>query len=138
MNEKLKRALISYGVSFVIGFLFVIVVLWLRDFSFNLELSRRYLILADAFTIPGVAIFGIGCLVLISYSGVFDGIAYALSHTVKMLIPGAERTDRTFYDYKTRMADKRKERSKFLFLPVVGLFFLAVAVVFTILFLNIE
>jgi len=134
MKDKLKRILISYGITIVAGLLITALVLWLRDYSNSLGQADKYHILSDAFTIPGVLIFGIGCISWVSFSGFFDSVTYIVRHTVEMLIPGAKKKDQTFYDYKTEKAEKRGERKKIAFLLITGIAFILVAVIFLLLF----
>lgn len=97
--------------------------------------ADRYRILCDAFTIPGVILLMVGLLVWISTTGMFDSLGFAFSWLGARLIPGlALRRNEKYYDYVTR---KRGNRAKgYRFLYIVGGVFLAVAIVFFILFYS--
>jgi len=81
-------------------------------------------ILSDGFFIPGVIFGGVGGLIGIAGSGFFD----ILSYGVLVLYEGIthpKKSTESFYDYKLRKAEGRKEYSPCLL--VVGLVCLALA-----------
>ncbi len=133
--EKLKSSLIKYGITVVVASLITVTILYTRDFGSALELSEKMRILADAFTVPGVILIMLGCLVFVSTSGFFDMISFGISRGVAMLIPFSHKSKETFYEYKTRKNEERFTGYSFLFF--VGLAFLAAAIVFTVLFFTV-
>ena len=125
---------IKYLVTAIAGGAFTVFVLWLRDFLGAPTLLEKYRILADAFTIPGVILVMLSLLVWASSEGAFDFLGYAASRVGDMLLPahGLSSKHETYYQYVER---KRGKRAKgFWFLLFVGLAFVAVAVVFVILY----
>ena len=124
----------KYLITAVAAGVFTVFILWLRDFSAAPTLLEKYRILADAFTIPGVILVMLSLLVWASSEGAFDFLGYAASRIGDMLLPGhgAVSKHETYYDYVER---KRGKRAKgFWFLALVGVAFIAVAVVFVILY----
>lgn len=130
----MKTAVSKYLTTFIIGIVLVILVIALSDFSSAEDIHEKMRILSDGCTLAGVMIFLSGALVWISGQGVFYGIGYTMKHLFVSLVPGmgAMREER-YYDYVTRRQENRKNGS-FAHLLTVGGFFLAAAVVFTVLF----
>lgn len=123
-----KKYLITSGIALFMTF----GMLFAHNVATVESKAQVFRILADSFTIPGVLLLALGALVWVSSTGAMDGISYALGRAGRMLIPGSKKPHETFYDYKTRKAEKRVSGYGFIF--HVGLVFFAVAVVFTVLF----
>ena len=88
--------------------------------------------LCDAFTVPGALMFCFGLLVLATNGGTFDMLAFGVRKLFELFRKDLTKVKyRTFYDY--RQAQKEKKRSFWSFI-IVGLVFLAVSVVFFILY----
>ena len=107
-----------------------------RGLAYASAAADRYLILADAFTVPGVIIFLLGVLVILAKEGAFDGVFYAAGYAVSMLIPGIGRELESYGSYLER---KRKKGSLggFCIFFVIGGIFMAAASVFIILFYRV-
>jgi hypothetical protein len=108
--------------------------MWLRGFDSAPSLQEQYRILADSFSIPGLLLVLFTALIWVSSEGAFDGLGYAFSRVGSMFIPFHKKSleHKTYYDYKMEKKDKRAHGYSFLFF--VGLFYLAVSIVFIILF----
>jgi hypothetical protein len=133
LNEK-KKLLMKYGICILAGGLVTGVYVWSRDF-FSQDQITRYLILCDGFTIPGFLMLCFGSLLLASNAGALDGISYGLSHMFRMLIPGANAKsggEETYYDYVQKKKAKRIRGYGFMFFT--GLGFMAIAMIFLVLF----
>ena len=135
MRSPLSKALIKYGISFGISFLLVYVFIAARVDLHNLSGTAAvdwYLILCDAFTIPGLIFLMLGCLMSLSSGGALDGVSYVLQNAFKMLIPGGALKMERYYEYKER---KRANRAKgYGFLYITGLVCMALALIFMFLF----
>ena len=130
-KKMLIKSLIVTGIG-VVAFL---VVMWLRDFFAQESLAEKYRILADAACIPGAVLVSAAGIVWVSMDGLFDMLGYAMSRVGGTLIPGAKMNSDTFYDYKVKKVEKRADKDKttlFTFL-FVGIGFLLISVVFTVL-----
>ena len=136
MSDKVKSALLRYGITTAIGALLTLLVLDLHGYVNAATQLERYRILCDAFTIPGLLILMLGCMVWIAGTGALDGISYALKHLATMLLPFAHGKDERYYDYVSRKQEKRGKGSC-VFLLLTGSGFLAVAGVFMVLFYSI-
>lgn len=136
MSSKLKSILLKYGITALIGALMVFIVMRNYGYADAATQVDKVLILSNAFTIPGVILIMVGFLVMASNEGAFNGISYAMSYAVRMLIPGGGAAKQEKYgDYVMRKREKGKAKVGFIFL--VGLVYLLVAIVFTVLFYQI-
>ena len=133
--QNLKNNLIKYGITVIAASLVTIITLYNQGFNTSLEITEKMRLLADAFTIPGVVLVMLGCLVFVSTSGFFDMISFGIARGVSMLIPFSHKSKETFYEYKTRKNEERFTGYSFLF--YVGAVFVAVAIVFTVLFFTV-
>lgn len=116
----------------VIGGIITAVYVSGQDFS-SQELSEKYRILCDGFTIPGFFLLSFGALVFASNEGALDGIGFIVGKAVRALIPVGRLRDReSFYDYIQR---KRANRvTGYSFMLWTGAVFMAVALVFLALY----
>ena len=130
-NNTLKK----YLITSIIGLTVTISLL----FSFGIaggelnaqETMRAY---ADAFSATGILLVAAGALVFASGEGMFDGISYAGIFAVRALIPGMRHNGpmEKYGDYKLAKSEKRIKGYSFLF--YVGLAFLLVGTIFTVLY----
>lgn len=129
-----KSPIVRYLIAIAVCSVAAGLILWTHGFDTAETLTERYKILSDAFTIPGVLSIMICALLWSSTLGAFDGIGYTVGQIGTMLLPmyGTKSKHRTYYDYKESKKDKRIKGYSFLLF--VGLGFLAVGIVFTILF----
>ena len=134
MNRRMS-ILLRYGITMVIGALLVWLVLDRYHFADMTSNVDRFRLLADAFTIPGVVFTMIGLLVQIARFGAFEGLGYMGSWLRKRLIPLGSTKQEPYLDYVLRKRQEKKASGFFLIL--CGLVFLAVAVVFMVLFYQI-
>ncbi len=138
MRTPLSKALIKYGISLGISLLLAFVFVYTRvDFKNPSATSAVdwYLILCDAFTIPGLLFLMLGCMMTLSSQGALDGVTYVLKNAIRMLIPGAALKAERYYEY---VEHKRANRAKgFGFLYITGLVCMAFSLVFMILFYSI-
>lgn len=141
MTPSWKTNLMKYGISTGFALVMVWLYLWLRldslaDFA-ALDRVEQYLLICDAFTIPGMLLLMFGCLLWLSNQGALDGVAYVTSYAIKMLIPGRMRKEQErFYDYVERKRGNRVKGYGFLF--IVGAVFMAVALIFMALYNSVS
>ena len=138
MSSTLKTNLLKYGITSVVGIGMVWLYFLFRVESFAelaaLEPVALYQLVCDAFTIPGMIIPLMGCMVWLSNEGALDGVSYAVSFAVRMLIPGMGGHER-YGDYLERKRANRVKGYGFLF--IVGGVFLAVALIFLALYQSV-
>ena len=136
MISPLKKNLIKYGVSISLSLLLAFFYVYVRvDFADPgaTALVEWYRIICDAFTIPGLILLMLGCLMSLSNTGAMDGLGYVVSIAVKMLIPFGNKKDERYYDYYQRKQQQGKVTG-YGFIFITGLVFMAVAMVFFVLF----
>ena len=131
-SSVLRKKLIGYGISAVLGTALLFLVLYLGNY-WNLESEQEKLrVLTDAFTIPGI-LLALGCaLIFISNQGGFNGVLYGLRRTKEVLLPFLPHEYLRYRDYVDRRKEKRVKGYGFVL--HVGLAFLAVGIVLLILF----
>ena len=134
MSKNLRNNLLKYGIAALVGGAMTYFTLWSYEYTAVVDTAEKLRLLGDAFTIPGVILIMVGFLVMVANGGFFNGISYAFSYAVRMLIPGANKDVGKYSDYVERRSKTPKMSFSFLF--VVGGVFLAVAVVFVVLFYN--
>lgn len=138
MRSLLAKNLMKYGISVTIGLILAYIYVATRIDLSNLAAVAKvdmYLILCDAFSIPGLLLLLAGLMMTLSNQGALDGVGYVAVNAIKMLIPGgAVKAER----YKEYLERKRANRIKgYGFLFVTAIAFLAVAAVFMALFYSI-
>jgi len=137
VRTPLSKALIKYGISMGISLVLAFAFVYMRvDFT-NPSATEQvdlYLILCDAFTIPGLLFLMLGCMMTLSSQGALDGVTYVLKNAVRMLIPGMALKMERYYEY---VEYKRANRAKgYGFLYVTGLVCMGFALIFMILFYS--
>lgn len=131
MSEKGKSNLLKYGITIAVCIIMSLFYIILRDFP-QQELAENYRILCDSFTVPGVLALLSGALIAVTNEGALDGITYACGTAFKALLPGGRLKTEKYYDYVQRKKEKRIKGYGFLF--VVGGVWMALALLFMILF----
>ncbi len=130
--EFFKKNILPYLIPFVIGLIVFIGIISARNIFTEESTKEIYRILSDGLAIPGVVITGIGLLVFLSNEGAFDIIGYGLILFIgKFKKNVSDRKYETFYDYKLA---KHANKNSFAHILLVGLFFLALGILFTILY----
>ena len=132
--SKRKTNLIKYGSSAAFVALLAWIYVSVREFG-PAPLVEKYLILCDAFTVPGMLLICFGGLMWASTTGVLDGISYAARYAVFSLIPGKRlERDEKYGDYIERKSQNRVKGYGFLFFS--GLATMVIAVVFMMLYYS--
>lgn len=131
MSEERKAKLLKYGICIAACTALSLFYIFVRDFP-QQELAQKYRILCDAFTVPGLLALLVGGLLAVVNEGALDGIGYACGTAFKALLPGGRLRTEKYYDYVQRKRAKRIKGYGFLF--VVGGIWMAVALVFMVLF----
>ena len=132
----MKKNLIKYGTSFLLGGGLFCLYLFTREFP-TAEASENFRMLSDAATIPGLLFTMFGALIWAASLGSMDGLAYGLGYALHALIPGARNVkEETYADYVAKRREKYANSRGYGFLLVTGLIFLAIAGIFIALFYN--
>ena len=132
MSKTWKTRLIKYGSCALFVGLMAYLYFSMWDFH-TASLVDKYRMLCDAMTVPGVLLLMMGALVWLSNEGAFLGIGWALSWTVRSLIPGGRGLrDETYAEYVERKTANRVRGYGFLFIS--GGITMAAALVFLALY----
>ncbi len=135
-NNKLKQILIRYAVCVAIATAIVFGVLAINNVFSQTELSQIYKILCDAFFVSGILFILFGALFFLSDEGAFDGIGWALKSALRAIFPfvGTKEAE-TYKSYRDRKHSKGKTKG-YSCIFFTGLVYLAISIVFMILFNN--
>ena len=130
--KTIWKTLITAGVASVIAFLVMVA----RNI-FNVTAIHEIMkALCDGFFVSGILFVCFGLLVVASNGGTFDMIKYGVSSLFALFMKDlTKRKYRTFYDYRKAMQENQRS---FGYLVVVGVVFVAISVVFLLLYLNFE
>lgn len=135
---------ITLGVSLVICFLLS----WLMgvftpwevlkvntSWHFNNELTKVFFLLTNCTFIVGILASCFGLLIMAANGGAFEMLNYGLKRFFSLFQKDPTKVKfKTFYDYHTYNTDKPK--TPFLYLVVVGLFFIALSCLFLFVYTS--
>ncbi len=124
---------ICYSATSVVILLIALWIVLARNFFEQETLSQKYVILCDAFTVPGIIAFGFGILIKISGTGFFTAMKYIGLSVLGAFIPGLKLRQKRYKDFK-EAEDKKRKVLKTDFLLICGTFAMVIAVVFLILY----
>ena len=128
----MKKKLLQYGISGAVG---ALIAYWIMSskglFIGNNSTAEIFMILSDAFFVPGILITLFGVLLWISTTGLFDSLGFAFRAAAHALLPFIRYERITFYDYKMQKAEKRG--SVPYFVMIVGGCYVVLAVIATII-----
>ena len=134
MSDSGKRIL-KYAAAFAVGIGAAIALCAYRGWADAVSACERYMILTDAFSLPGVLFLGIGGMIWLSGEGALDGVSWLLKNAVKMLIPGPKKVREKYGDYVQRKRSGPKP-SGYAFILITGAVLAAIACLFLILYLK--
>ncbi len=132
-NAKSSRPWVKYLVTAGIGAFAIFLVLLSRGiFSAELTEADRIKHLSDSFFLVGLLIACFGGLLFVSGEGAFDGLGFAF-RSLSWLFTFKKKHE-SYAEYKERKHGGK--RKSFLFLIVVGLFYVAIGGIFNVMFLS--
>lgn len=92
-------------------------------------------ILSDAFFVPGVLLAGVGLIIFASNGGAFDMLGFAVLLFFNLFRKDVnKRKYKDFYEYRQAKKDKKRSMA---FMLIIGLIFIAIAVIFIIVYANV-
>lgn len=123
----MKKA--RFAVSLVIGLGLAFAVMWGRGLFSADTADEIVMAVSDGFSVAGLIFLGIGSLIWVSTTGLFDIFAFALKKGAHALIPGmvSDPTE-DYYEYKMEKKEKRKGFTQLSSL-IVGIVFVAIGLV---------
>ncbi len=134
-NEKnIKGSILKYSITTVIGALICVGVMSVRGlFSEGQSQLEKLLAITDGFSVAGMALSLIGLTAWVSGHGVFDPIGFSFKLLINVVL--GKKTE-SYYEYKQTKAAKENPRIGFIL--IVGLVFLAVGVILTIKYMQLD
>lgn len=124
----------KYIITSSIGLVVAILIVLSKDIFSQSEATKVYHILCDAFFVPGVCISCFGLLVFASNEGTFDMIVYGTKKFFSLFKKDLTKEKyKTFYEYKDA---QRETKISFAYLLFVGLAFIAISMIFLMLYYN--
>ena len=131
MKEFFKKAL-PYIISGAVGIIIFIIIICTKAI-WNAEGAKDVMrILSDAFFVPGVLLGGAGLLIFASNGGAFDMLAYAVIRFFDLFKRDVRNKKyKDFYEYREAKKEKKRHMG---FMLIVGLVFIALAVIFLIIY----
>ncbi len=134
MSNDKKTVWIKYAVCFGVAVGIMFIVFTIRGFFGN-DAKANMLVLSDATFTAGALMTMFAGMLFISGEGGFLGIGYVLNRVVRSFIPMGRKNTETYAQYRERKTGKIKKPGDKCLL-FTGLFFLLLAVIFTIIWYN--
>ena len=131
MKQETKVTLTKYAVCFGIEALIAFLVIWSKGF-FTDRAAVNIQILSDAFFVSGILMTLFAGMLYVSGEGALIGIGFVLRNAVLTFIPMGRAKHEKYADYRERKLGKAKKQDNSCIL-VTGLFFLAIGIIFTII-----
>ncbi|MBO5779411.1 MAG: DUF3899 domain-containing protein [Clostridia bacterium] len=132
MNEKSK--LWSYGVYTAVAMIVALTAAGVWNLFEQTETLQIIRILSDSFFLPGALFVGVALIGWIGSKGTFDIFGYSMRSLFSMFKRESYyQRQETFFDYRTAKDETRKPFN--LPMMVVGLVFLLIGVVLSIVFM---
>lgn len=137
-NNSNKKTIVRYAASIVIALAIVALMLYAQGLVKGTSLEDVYLLLANAFTVPGLIYVLLAALFWVAGEGTFDMLSYGASKAAHLFIPFLYKgKTEAFYDYKVRKAEERAQKPGFSHILFVGLALLVLAGIFIALFYSV-
>ncbi len=131
MEQENKKLLIKYGVCVGVASLITLVVFWVKGF-FTDNLAVNLQILSDGFTVSGFLLVAFAGLLYISGEGALIGVSFVLRNIMLAFIPLGRLKHEVYAKYRERKMKELKKSGDHCVL-LVGLLFLLVGIVFTVI-----
>ena len=131
MKQENKALLIKYLVSFAVAAVLTVAVFAIQGF-FTDDAGVNMQILADGFCVSGGLMSMYAGMLFVSRQGALLGLTFALRYTVLTFIPGGRPTQELYKDYRERKMAEMKKSTE-LHILLTGLLFLAVGIIFTVI-----
>ncbi len=131
MKNESKTLLTKYAICFGVAALMTLGVFALKGF-FTHSAAVNIQILSDGFSTSGILLTLFAGLLFASGEGAFVGIGFVLRNIVQAFVPMGRKHHEFYAQYRERKLAKLKKQGDHCVL-VVGLTFLAVGILFTII-----
>ena len=131
----MKKNILRYSIASAVGLALAFVILCFKNIFSQTDAVKVFQILCDAFFVTGICFACIGVIMLAGNGGAFDMLGYAFVMLFDALRKDiSKRKYKDFYEY--RQSKKEKKRNV-LYMFVVGGAFIAISVIFLILYYQV-
>ncbi len=131
MKQETRVTLTKYAICFGIEVLIAYLVIWSKGF-FTQSTAVNIQILSDAFFVSGILMTLFAGMLYVSGEGALIGIGFVLRNVVLAFVPMGRAKHELYADYRERKLGEAKRRNDRCIL-VTGLFFLAIGIIFTVI-----
>ena len=128
----MKKTILEYSISTGICALLAFLIMVIGGIFVYEEQFRIYALICDGCFISGIIFVCLGLLFFVYNNGFFDILAYGFMRFFAMFKKNPREVKyETFYDYRVAKAERPK--ADFMYLIIVGVVFIAVSIIFLIL-----
>ena len=131
MKKENKALLKKYIICFCVASVLSFIVIWIKGF-FTDSIAVNIQILSDAFFVSGILLTMFAGMLYISGEGALLGIGFVLRNVVLTFIPMGRAKQELYSEYRERKLKKAKKEKDNCIL-VVGLLFLFIGIIFTVI-----
>ena len=131
MKQETKETLTKYAICVGIEALIAFLVIWSKGFFVH-STAVNIQILSDAFFVSGILMTLFAGMMYVSSEGALIGIGFVLRNVVLTFIPMGRARHEKYADYRSRKMNEIKRQNDSCIL-VTGLVFLAIGIVFTVI-----
>ncbi len=118
----------KYLLQSIIGMIIALSIMYYRGLQTAYDTTEKLLVISDGFALVSFLYIGIGSLIWISMTGIFDIFGYAIRRGAHALMPGRMYDTGGFYEYKVMKSEHRKQKAEKSTL-IIGLAFLLISLV---------
>ncbi len=129
------KKLIKYATAALIALAVGVAVFFSRPLENYNDTNEVIKYLADAFFVPAMLYIGFGLLMFAVNEGTLDILGYGFKSLLYLFTPIKKKEAGGYYEYRMKKKEERKPTPYYIIF--VGLAFLAVSIVFTLLYKDI-
>ena len=131
----MKKNILRYSIASAVGLALAFVILCFKNIFSQTDAVKVFQILCDAFFVTGICFACIGVIMLAGNGGAFDMLGYAFVMLFDALRKDiSKRKYKDFYEYRQAKMEKMRN---VLYMFVVGGAFIAISVIFLILYYQV-
>jgi|GEM_PF-1650850 len=133
----MRNFLKYYGITFLVATVVFVGFAATRGLFTATDALTIYTAISDGAALAGILSMATGSLIYVSGQGVFDAISYSFNRIAAQFVPGVGllKPKEDYYEYITKKHTKPIKVSHLIY---VGLFYTIIAIVFTVLYINIK
>ncbi|MBQ8622864.1 MAG: DUF3899 domain-containing protein [Oscillospiraceae bacterium] len=134
MTENSNSKLKGFVYTLVSALLLCAVLAVIRGLLEASDISHVFMILSDSCFVCSVLYIGLGALVWISLSGIFDILGFGIKSLKYLFTPiKKDPAEGGYYEYVLEKREKRKGKTPPYLVLIIGLIILVLAVIFLVL-----